>query len=288
LNRCSRHITLVGAVLAAAAVLGGCSGGNGSRLAATRAAATSPPTVETTVPPSAPLSPSPAETAPPSGRLAGKVIVLDPGHNGGNASHPAQINQLVDVVTEKKACDTAGSQTADGYAESAYNLDVSKLAADLLRAQGASVILTRTDDNGVGPCITERAAIGNNAHADAAISIHADGGPVGGRGFHVIQPAPIYGHNIAMVPASDRLAVDLRRDYQSATGLPFATYISGDGLVIRNDLGGLNLSTVPKVFIETGNMRNPIDAALLESSAFRQRVAQGIVQGLVDFLAEPA
>jgi N-acetylmuramoyl-L-alanine amidase len=42
------------------------------------------------------------------------------------------------------------------------------------------------------------------------------------------------------------------------------------------------------VFIETGNMRNPTDAALLETSGFRQRVAQGIVQGLIDFLTEPA
>ena len=48
--------------------------------------------------------------------------------------------------------------------------------------------MTRSDNSGWGPCINERAAIGNRADADAAISIHADGGPADGRGFHVIYP----------------------------------------------------------------------------------------------------
>ena len=63
------------------------------------------------------------------------------------------------------------------------------------------------------------------------------------------------------------------------------TYIGQDGIDVRNDLGGLNWSTIPKVFIETGNMRNATDAALLSSAAFRQRVAQSLCQGLADFLA---
>ena len=53
--------------------------------------------------------------------------------------------------------------------------------ARLFVAEGATVVLTRTSNTGVGPCVTERAAIGNRARADAAISIHADGGPPGGR-----------------------------------------------------------------------------------------------------------
>lgn len=53
----------------------------------------------------------------------------------------------------------------------------------------------------------------------------------------------------------------------------------------RNDLGGLNISLVPKVFIETGNMRNATDAALLTDPTFRHRVAQGIADGLATYLA---
>jgi N-acetylmuramoyl-L-alanine amidase len=211
--------------------------------------------------------------------------VLDPGHNGGNFSHPSVINQSVFVGNGYKACDTTGTATNDGYTEAAYNFDVATRLAALLRAAGATVILTRPDNNGVGPCVTQRAAIGNQAHADVAISIHADGGPPGGRGFHVIQPAPIAGYNTAIVAPSDRFALDVRRDYQAATGMPFSTYTGSSGLETRGDLGGLNLSTVPKVFIETGNMGNPTDAALLESAGFRQKVATGLAQAFTDYLA---
>ncbi|HTD49678.1 MAG TPA: N-acetylmuramoyl-L-alanine amidase, partial [Acidimicrobiia bacterium] len=44
-------------------------------------------------------------------------------------------------------------------------------------------------------------------------------------------------------------------------------------------------STVPKVFIETGNMRNPADATLLENPTFRQHAAAAIADGLARYLA---
>jgi N-acetylmuramoyl-L-alanine amidase len=223
---------------------------------------------------------------PQGGRsVAGKVIVLDPGHNGANGANPQIINQPVNIITKISTCDTVGTTTLSGYPEHAYNFDVATRAASILRAQGAVVILTRPDDNGVGPCIDQRAAIANQAHADASVSIHADGGPPGGRGFHVILPAPIPGYNADIVPASDVLGVDLRNDFLAITGMPLSDYIGSQGLDTRNDLGGLNLSRVPKVFVETGNMQNGIDAALLESAAFRDQVAHGIAQGIVDFVS---
>ena len=255
-----------------------------------KAATTTTSAVATTAPaPGTTVAPSSTVSAPATGALTtvrGKTIVIDPGHNGANFSHPSQIDQTVFVGNGSKACDTTGTSTNDGYTEAAYNFDVATRLAALLRAAGATVILTRPDNNGVGPCVTERAAIGNRAHADAAISIHADGGPSGGRGFHVIQPAPVAGYNTAIVAPSARLALDVRRDYQAATSMPFATYLAGgSGIETRSDLGGLNLSTVPKVFVETANMRNATDAALLENPAFRQKVAQGVAQAFADFLA---
>ena len=68
--------------------------------------------------------------------LAGQVIALDPGHNGANWSHPAIIGQLVNVITEWKACDTAGAQTDAGYPEHAFTFDVAMRLARLLRAEG--------------------------------------------------------------------------------------------------------------------------------------------------------
>jgi N-acetylmuramoyl-L-alanine amidase len=208
--------------------------------------------------------------------LHGKTIVIDPGHNGANWSHPSEINRLVEAGGFRKACDTTGTSTNDGYSEAAYNLDVATRLARILRATGARVVLTRTTNDGVGPCINERAAIGNRAHADAAISIHADGGPSGGSGFHVIyKPGAAQSH---------RLALAIRAGFRAGTGEPFSTYAGRDGLDVRTDLGGLNLSTVPKVLIETGNMRNAGDAARLESAAYRQREAAALARGLEAFL----
>jgi N-acetylmuramoyl-L-alanine amidase len=217
--------------------------------------------------------------------VRGKTIAIDPGHNGDNYAHPSVINALVFVGNGSKACDTTGTETDDGYTESAFNFDVATRLAALLQAAGAKVVLTRSNDAGVGPCVTQRAAIGNAAHADAAISIHADGGPASGRGFQVLEPAPIAGYNTAIVAPSDRLGLDVRREYQAATGEEFSTYVGTNALEVRSDLGGLNLSTVPKVFIECANMRNAADAALLKSPAFRQKIAQGLAQAFADFLA---
>ena len=57
-----------------------------------------------------------------------------------------------------------------------------------------------------------------------------------------------------------------------------------DGIQPRDDLGGINLSTVPKVFIECANMRNAADAALVTSPAWQARAARAIAAGLTTFL----
>jgi N-acetylmuramoyl-L-alanine amidase len=221
-----------------------------------------------------------------TGPLAGKTVAIDPGHDGGNAAHASEIARLVNAGTLMKACDTAGTETGDGYTEAAYNLDVALRLARLLRVAGAHVVLTRTTNTGWGPCITERAAIGNRVHADAAISIHADGGPASGRGFHVIYPPPIPHLTDDIAASSKRLAVAVRAAFRRGTGEPYATYIGTDGLDVRSDLGGLNLSDVPKVFVETGNMKNATDAARLESAAYRQREAGALANGIEAFLRE--
>ena len=177
-----------------------------------------------------------------------------------------------------------GAATAAGYPEAAYNWDVANRAAALLRRDGARVVLTRRSNAGAGPCITERAALANRLHADVALSIHADGGPSYGRGFHVIYPPRLAGLTEDIAAPSRRLAVLVRDAYHRGTGMPFATYVGRRALDVRSDLGGLNLSDVPKVFIETGNLRNARDAALLTSPAFRARAARALATALGRFV----
>jgi N-acetylmuramoyl-L-alanine amidase len=120
------------------------------------------------------------------------------------------------------------------------------------------------------------------------VSIHADGAGAGQRGYHVILPGRVH-KGIAdtrriVAPSAD-LGELIAHDFGRATGTAPSNYIGdGTGLDTRTDLGGLNLSKVPKVFIECGNMRDSKDAALLTSAAWRQKAARGISEGIVSFL----
>ncbi|MFE1350271.1 N-acetylmuramoyl-L-alanine amidase, partial [Streptomyces sp. NPDC058757] len=139
-------------------------------------------------------SPAPAPSA--ARPLAGRTVVVDPGHNPGNFRHGREINAKVDIGTARKECDTTGTSTnASGdrpaYTEAAFTLDVSHRLRGLLEARGAKVVLTHDADRPYGPCIDERARIGNGAKADAVVSVHADGSAEGNRGFHVIVPAKV-------------------------------------------------------------------------------------------------
>lgn len=226
---------------------------------------------------------APADTAPAL-PLAGRTITLDPGHNGGNFTHPQQIARLVPDGNGYTECDTTGTAAPDGYRETDFNWSVALRLRALLRAAGAKVVMTRSSNTGVGPCVNERAAIGNRAHSDAAISIHADGGPPSGSGFAILIPAPIPGGgDSAIIAPSRRLGIDLRGTLLGI-GLHTSTYDGVDGLAPRTDLGGLNLSRVPKVFVEVGNMQNRADEAPMERPAFRQRVAEALLHGLERFL----
>ncbi|NIY65058.1 N-acetylmuramoyl-L-alanine amidase [Streptomyces malaysiensis] len=222
--------------------------------------------------------------------LKGKVVVIDPGHNPHNRDHPSQISRSVDIGTEEKECDTTGTATNSGYPEASFTLDVARRARTLLEARGATVRFTQDGDRPYGPCVDERAEIGNKAHADAVVSVHADGAAAGERGFHVILPKSVRGGGAdtsAITAPSRHLGERLLDRFERATGSEPAQYIGdGSGLDVRGDLGGLNLSTVPKVFIECGNMRDSQDAAELTDAAWRGRAARGITQGITDFLNE--
>jgi N-acetylmuramoyl-L-alanine amidase len=230
-----------------------------------------------------PAAPAPA---PAPARIGGgKVVVIDPGHNGANGANPSVINALVDAgFGETKACNTTGTQTNNGYTEHEFTWAVANDLKSLLEAQGVTVIMTRDSDDGVGPCVNKRAAIGNNANADAVVSIHGDGVQSNSdTGFYVMtavrEPA-----GDAMAAQSDALARSMRDGLVSA-GLSTSNYLGTNGLWDRDDLAGLNLSTRPTVMIESGNMRASSDAVLMSSSAGQQQFAQGYANGILAYLA---
>jgi N-acetylmuramoyl-L-alanine amidase len=95
------------------------------------------------------------------------------------------------------------------------------------------------------------------------------------------------GPNDGVIVSSDAFGNLLRDAFVAGTGMPVADYGGAvDGLVPRNDLAGLNLTTVPKVLIESGNMRNATDAALLTSSRFQRQLAAALLAAILAFLGK--
>ncbi|MEQ3551040.1 N-acetylmuramoyl-L-alanine amidase [Pseudonocardia nematodicida] len=208
------------------------------------------------------------------------VVLLDPGHNGGNAAATAEINRPVpDGRGGTKSCNTTGTASDAGYPEHAFNWDLAQRVRTRLEAAGLRVVLTRPDDDGVGPCVDERGAAGGRAGAAAAVSLHADGAAPAARGFHVAHADPA----VHAGPESSRLATALRDALRDGS-FPPADYIGQDGLDGRDDLAGLNLSTVPTALVEAGNMRNAEEARLLADPAGRERYAEAISAGVLAFL----
>jgi N-acetylmuramoyl-L-alanine amidase len=211
--------------------------------------------------------------------IAGMVVFLDPGHNGAN---DASISRQVPTGRGgTKDCQASGTSTDNGFAEHTFNWDtVLRIRAELT-ALGVRTAMSRGDDTGVGPCVDERAAMANALKPDAIVSIHADGGPPSGRGFHVNYSAPPL--NDAQAGPSVQFA-QIMRDQLVGSGIPAANYIGSNGLYPRADLSGLNLAQYPSILVELGNMKNPADSALMVSPDGQQKYADAVVRGIAGYL----
>lgn len=281
-------------MIVAAVACAGCGaatvpGSKASHVTAPAEQASSPASSPAPSPSASPSRTSDSPSASPSRTaaalpLAGKVVGIDPGHDGGNFDDPAYIDRPVWNGRETEDCDTTGTETAGGYTEAQFNFNVARyLRADLI-ADGARVVMTRNSNGGVGPCVTTRAEIINRARAGVAIDIHADGGPPSGRGFTVLEPVAD-GSNDKVIRSSIRFGADVRAAMVKYTGMPESNYDGQNGITFRDDLAGLNLTTVPKILIECGNMRNAADAALLTQPSFQRRIARAFTVAIVWFLS---
>jgi N-acetylmuramoyl-L-alanine amidase len=228
-------------------------------------------------------SPAVAPTAAAVLPLAGAVIAVDPGHDGGNSTHVAQISRRVWIGNRWKACDTVGTSTVRGYPEHRFTFAVALRVKARLEALGATVYLTRTNDTGYGPCITARGRFGASVHALLTVSIHGDGSYWSHRGFFVMKPGYVRAYTGDILVRSATLARAVRRGLL-AVGLPMANYYATSGIATRTDMGTFNLSDVPVVMVELGNMKNGGDAARMTSWSGRDRYAAGLVAGIRYYL----
>ena len=220
----------------------------------------------------------PAQAAPSN--IAGKIVFLDPGHQG---SMEGLSRQVPTGRGGTKDCQASGTSTEDGLAEHTFAWDTTLRIRQALTALGVRTAMSRGDDTGPGPCVDERAAMANSIRPNAVVSIHADGGPPTGRGFHVLYSSPPI--NAAQAGPSVQFA-RIMRDQLAGSGIPPATYIGTSGLNPRQDIAGLNLAQYPSILVELGNMKSPVDSALMKTPEGRQKYADAVVRGIVAFLQQ--
>jgi N-acetylmuramoyl-L-alanine amidase len=223
-----------------------------------------------------------------AGPLAGRTIVIDPGHQLGNHNFPRKIARPVPAGGFKKPCNTTGTATRGGHPEATMAWRVSQLLAARLRGLGADVRMTRHSNrqDRWGPCVDVRGRAGNRVAADLKVSVHGDGSTArGARGFHVIAPTNRRPWTSDIFRPSRRLARETRAALRGA-GVPVANYTAGgDGLDFRSDLGTLNLADIPSVMVELGNMRSPRDAHRMTTKSGRATYARALARAVVNHLS---
>lgn len=184
-----------------------------------------------------------------SGTLKGKVIVVDPGHG-----------------------DDRPGAIANGIIEKNETLDVAKRVKEKLESQGATVYLTRNGDTDCAPGASIetdlecRPALATSKHANIFVSIHVNSADASAKGAETY-----YYKN------SDKaLANAIQQHYISKTGLK-------DRHVRQDSFSVIRHAVVPGTLIELGFLTNSSDAVALKSDSMKDKMAQGITDGIIDY-----
>lgn len=208
--------------------------------------------------------------------LEGKVISIDPGH--GNPNHPI-LNEPIapssDILKPATAYGTTGISTKTP--EYKLTMAVSMKIRDILIRKGATVVMTR-ESNDVDLGNIERAKVANKIEANVSIKIHADGFDNSSvAGISVLYPGKSYISNVEIVRKS-KVAAQFTLDE-----LVKSTNGKSRGILERDDLTGFNWSTVPVILVEMGFMTNPLEDEKLNSEEYQNKIADGIVSGLIRY-----
>ncbi len=203
------------------------------------------------------------------------VVVIDAGHQakanlkaepigpGSKSKKPSVAGGTSGVVTKKP--------------ESVIALQVALKLRDKLEARGVKVIMVRTEQK-VNIPNSKRAKIANAANADLFIRLHCDG----------VNKKSIKGF-LTLVPGKNKWTGPIVKESARAGKLIHAATLKtikakNRGITPRKDMAGFNWATVPSVIVEMGVMTNPAEDRLLASSAYQDKLAEGMANGIMKYL----